>query len=75
LIRHARLLSATTSICLLSIAMVEPSREALLVAPVGTAALLAAGLLAAFDATVPMTTIAACAEVKHLLAPLADPLS
>jgi hypothetical protein len=76
LIRHAGwLLPATTSICLLAIAMIEPAREALLVAPVGTAPLLAACLLAAFGATVTVTSIAVRAQEKHRLAPLTNPLS
>jgi len=60
---------------MLTIAVIQPARGALLVAPVGATPLLAAGLLTTFVATVAVTTIAVRAQVEHRLAPLTPPLS
>ena len=66
---------AATPVCLLTIAMIEPPREAPLVPLIGTAPLLAPGLFAAFLATVAVTAVAVRADEEDFLAPQAGTLS
>jgi hypothetical protein len=69
LIRHARLrLTAAAPVITLTIAMIEPSFRALLVAAVGAPSLPEAGLLTALDAAVALSPIAVRADEKHCVA-------
>jgi hypothetical protein len=68
-------LLAAAPVGLLAIPVIQSSGGTLLVATVGTAPLLAAGLCAAFVATVAMPTVAVLAEEEYFLAPQAPPLS
>jgi hypothetical protein len=66
LIRHVRLrLPAAASVIALTIAMIEPSFGALLVAAVGTPSLVDAGLCTALRTAVALSAIAVPADKKH----------
>ena len=66
LIRHARLgLPAAATVIALTIAMIEPSFGALLVAAVGAPPLVEAGLLTALGVAVALSAIAVRADEEH----------
>ena len=72
LIRHARLgLPAAATVIALTIAMIEPSFGALLVAAVGAPPLVEAGLLTALGVAVALSAIAVRTDPKRRLASLA----
>jgi hypothetical protein len=66
LIRHARLgLPATAPVIALTIAMIEPSLGALLVAAVGAPSLMDTGSLTALGTAVALSAIAVPADEEH----------
>jgi hypothetical protein len=65
LIRHARGLPAAATVIALTIAMIEPSFGALLVAAVGAPSLVEAGLLTALGVAVALSAIAVRADEEH----------
>jgi hypothetical protein len=75
LIRHALLrLPATAAIGPLVIAMIAPTRVALLVTSIGASALLAAGMLTAGGAAIALSAIAVRADEENRVASNASPL-
>ena len=66
LIRHARLgLPAAAPVIALTIAMIEPSFGALLVAAVGASSLVATGLLTTLGTAIALSSIAGRADEEH----------
>jgi hypothetical protein len=65
LIRHARWRSPAAPVIALSVAMIEPSFGALLVAGVGAPSLVEAGTLTAWGAAVALSAIAVRADEEH----------
>jgi hypothetical protein len=71
LIRHAGI-SPSVAILALTVPMIEPSLETLLVATIGEAPLLPIGLLAAQRAAVALSPVAVTANPKQLAASTAS---